>query len=40
MADTVIFSMHLAYHKPYLRVRAVILHSSDTCPASVGFLQR
>ncbi len=33
-------STHLAYHKPYLRARAVHLHSSDTCPASVGFLQR
>ncbi len=33
-------STHLAYHKPYLRVRAVLLQSSDTCPASVGFLQR
>ncbi len=33
-------STHLAYHKPYLRVRAVLLHSSDTCPASVGFPQR
>ncbi len=33
-------STHLAYHKPYLRVRAILLHSSDTCPASVGFLQR
>ncbi len=31
---------HLAYHKPYLGVRAVPLHSSDTCHASVGFLQR
>ncbi len=33
-------STHLAYHKPYLRARAVLLHSSDTTPASVGFLQR
>ncbi len=33
-------STHLAYHKPYLRVRAILLHSSDTCPASVGFLLR
>ncbi len=32
-------SMHLAYHKSYLRVRAVLLHYSDTCPASVGVLQ-
>ncbi len=32
-------STHLAYHKPYLRVRAILLHSSDTCLASVGFLQ-
>ncbi len=30
----------IAYHKPYLRVRAVLLHSSNICPASVGFLQR
>ncbi len=26
--------------QPYLRVRAVLLHSSDACPACVGFLQR
>ncbi len=33
-------STPLAHHKPYLRVRALLLHSNDTCPASVGFLQR
>ncbi len=31
--------INIAYHKPYLRVIAIRLHSSDTCPASVGFLQ-
>ncbi len=29
-------STHLAIYKPYLRVRAVLLHSTDTC---VAFLQ-
>ncbi len=33
-------SAHLAYHKPYLSVREILLHSSDSFPASVGFLQR
>ncbi len=33
-------STHLAYHKPYLRVRAILLYSTDTCPvASLAFLQ-
>ncbi len=32
-------STHLAYFKSYLRVKAVLLHSSDTCHASVVFLQ-
>ncbi len=32
-------STHLAYHKPYLRVRAVLLHSNYTCRASESFLQ-
>ncbi len=27
-------------YKPYLRVRAVLLHSSGTYPVSVSFLQR
>ncbi len=33
-------STYLPNHKPYLRVRAVLLHSSDTCHASVAYLYK